>query len=249
MVHQRLVGRTVVITGAASGFGRASAQLCAAEGAFVVLLDKDESAVQAVARGIGEAAVAMACDVSLSESVERAFAGLGRVDGLINSAGIARRLPLADQDEDGWDDVIGVNLKGVYLCSREAIRRMPPTGGSIVHISSAVALIGFRNRPVYTATKGAIVALTRNMALDYGARGIRVNCICPGFARTGLTEGLFRDPERKATVEAMHPLGRMGEPEDVGKAALFLLSDDASWITGIAMPVDGGISAGHQHDI
>jgi NAD(P)-dependent dehydrogenase (short-subunit alcohol dehydrogenase family) len=245
---QRLEGRTIVITGAASGFGRASAEACAAEGARVVLLDRDAAGVQAVAQSIGAAATAHACDVSQAAEVEAAFSGLSAVDGLVNSAGIARRQPLADQDEAGWDAVLDVNLKGIYLCSREAIRRMDGKG-SIVHISSAVALIGFRNRPAYTASKGAIVALTRNMALDYAARQIRVNCICPGFARTGLTEPIFKDPERLARIDAMHPLGHMGEAEDIAKAVLFLLSDDARWITGIAMPVDGGISAGHQHDI
>lgn len=244
----KLEGRTIVITGAASGFGRATAKLCAAEGARVVLLDRDGAANDAVARSLGAAATAIACDVASTDSVMAAFAGIGQVDGLVNSAGIARRNPLADQDEAGWDAVIAVNLKGVYLCSREALRRMR-AGGSIVHISSAVALIGFRNRPAYTATKGALVALTRNMALDYAAQGIRVNCICPGFARTGLTEAIFQDPERRAKIEAMHPLGRMGEADEIGKAALFLLSEDASFITGVALPVDGGISAGHQHDI
>lgn len=245
----RLDGKTIVITGAASGFGRASAQLCVAEGAArVLLLDTDGAGLQGVASSIGDRATVMACDVSRTPDVERAFAGLDAVDGLVNSAGIARRVPLADQDEAGWDAVIGVNLKGIYLCSREAIRRMAGAG-SIVHISSAVALIGFRNRPAYTATKGAIVALTKNMALDYASRQIRVNCICPGFARTGLTEPIFQDPERLAKINAMHPLGHMGEAEDIAKAVVFLLSEDARWITGIAMPVDGGISAGHQHDI
>jgi NAD(P)-dependent dehydrogenase (short-subunit alcohol dehydrogenase family) len=188
------------------------------------------------------------CDVADGESVRAAFADLDLVDGLVNCAGVAQRFALADQEETGWDAVMDVNLKGSYLCAKEAIVRMKD-GGSIVHLSSAVALIGVRNRAVYTATKGALVALTRNMALDYAGRGIRVNCICPGFARTGLTAGIFADPARKEKIEAMHPMGRMGEPEDIAKAALFLLSDDASWITGVALPVDGGFSAGHREDV
>ena len=108
---------------------------------------------------------------------------------------------------------------------------------------------GTRNRAVYTATKGALVSLTRNMALDYAGRGIRVNSICPGFTRTPLTENLFSDPVRTAAFTALHPLGRMGEPEDVARAAVFLASDDAAWITGVALPVDGGYSAGHAADI
>jgi len=230
----RLKGQTIIITGAGSGIGKATAELCAKEGARTIGLDL---------KGTDRH-----CDVAKAESVREAFRDLDRVDGLVNSAGVAQRFPLADQEESGWDSVMDVNLKGSYLCAREAILRMTH-GGSIVHLSSAVALVGVRNRAAYTATKGAIVALTRNMALDYAARGIRVNCVCPGFARTGLTAAIFADPARKEKIEAMHPLGRMGEAEDIAKAILFLLSDDASWITGVALPVDGGFSAGHREDV
>ncbi len=226
----KLEGKVIVVTGAASGIGLASADLCAAEGAEVILLDRHN------------------CDVADADAVEAAFRGVERVDGLVTAAGIAVRHALADQDEAGWDAVMDVNLKGSYLCAKQAIPRMP-AGGSIVYISSAVALIGVRNRAAYTATKGALVALTRNMALDYASKGIRVNWICPGFAKPRLTRAILGDPERRTKIEAMHPLGRMGEAEDIAKAALFLLSDDASWITGIALPVDGGFSAGHQHDV
>ena len=231
---QHLAGKVIVITGAGSGIGKATAEICTLEGATVIGLD-----IKGADRY---------CDVADAESVHQAFDGLDVVDGLVNSAGVAQRFPLADQEETGWDAVMDVNLKGSYLCAREAISRMS-RGGSIVHLSSAVALIGVRNRAAYTATKGAIVALTRNMALDYAPRGIRVNCICPGFARTGLTAAIFADPVRKEKIEAMHPLGRMGEAEDIAKAVLFLLSEDSSWITGVALPVDGGFSAGHREDV
>ncbi|MBI4908424.1 MAG: SDR family oxidoreductase [Acidobacteria bacterium] len=226
----RFAGKTIVVTGGASGIGKACADMAGAEGASVVVLDRHN------------------CDVSDAASVQHALAPVQRIDGLVNAAGIAERFPLAEQDEAGWRSVIDVNLFGVYLTTKYALERMS-RGGSIVHISSAVALIGVRNRAVYTAAKGAIVALTRNMALDYAPKGIRVNCVCPGFARTGLTRGIFADLEKRTRIEAMHPLGRMGEPEDIARPVLFLLSDDASWITGIAMPVDGGFSAGHQQDV
>jgi NAD(P)-dependent dehydrogenase (short-subunit alcohol dehydrogenase family) len=230
----RLAGKTIVVTGAASGIGAATAALCRAEGATVIGLD------------LGGAD--RVCDVSDAVSVRAAFAGIASIDGLVNSAGIAQRHAAAEQDEQGWEAIFAVNVKGTFLCSREALPSMG-RGASIVHLSSVVALIGVRNRAAYSASKGAILSLTRNMALDYAPRGIRVNCLCPGFTRTGLTRGIFADPERRACIEAMHPLGRMGEPDDIARAALFLLSADAAWITGIALPVDGGFSAGQRDNI
>ncbi|MBL8175912.1 MAG: SDR family oxidoreductase [Bryobacterales bacterium] len=234
VLEMRLAGKTIVVTGAASGIGAATLALCREEGATAVGLDLGSTD--------------RVCDVSDEASVRRAFEGMERVDGLVNSAGIAVRQPAGAQDTAGWEAVFDVNVKGTFLCTREVLERMGP-GASIVHLSSAVALTGVRNRAAYSASKGAIVALTRNMALDYAPRGIRVNCVCPGFARTALTRGIFEDPQRKARIEAMHPLGRMGEPEDIAKAVLFLLSGDASWITGIALAVDGGFSAGHRDDV
>lgn len=230
----RLEGKTIVITGAASGIGLATYELCRSEGAQVIGLDLKGSDRN--------------CDVTDSASVQAALKGLEAIHGVVNSAGIARRFTVTDQDEAGWDAVMAANVKGSFLCCKEAIPRMG-SGGSIVFLSSGVALTGVRNRAAYSASKGAIIALTRNMALDYASRGIRVNCVCPGFVRTNLTKGIFADPERKTAIESMHPLGRMGEPDDIAKAILFLLSDDTIWITGIALPVDGGFAAGHQHDV
>lgn len=248
---KRLEGRSVLVTGAASGLGEAAAVMAAAEGAHVYCLDRSAGGLEQVVgriAGAGGSAQAIAADVTDSDAVAVAFSKIGKLDGLVNSAGIAQRFPLGEQDEAGWDAVMNVNVRGVFLCTKQALARMG-RGGSIVHIASGVGIIGTRNRAVYTASKGAIVALTRNMALDYAPQGIRVNCVCPGFARTGLTAGIFADPARKAKIEAMHPLGRMGEPEDIAKAILFLLSDDSSWITGVMLPVDGGLSCGHQNDV
>ena len=231
MDRMRLAGKTVLVTGAASGIGLACADRCEREGARVLRLDKDD------------------CDVGDEHQVARYFAGLDRLDVLINSAGVAVRHPVAEQDSTGWDDVFRINVRGLYLCSRAAVPLMRPHGGSILHMASVVGVIGVRNRAAYSASKGAIVALTRNMALDYAPEGIRVNCLCPGFTRTPLTRGLFSDPERLAALTALHPLGRLGEPEDIANAALFLVSGEAAWITGQAIAVDGGFTAGHAADV
>jgi NAD(P)-dependent dehydrogenase (short-subunit alcohol dehydrogenase family) len=122
-------------------------------------------------------------------------------------------------------------------------------GGSILHLASGVGVMGIRNRSAYSASKGAVVALTRNMALDYAADRIRVNCLCPGFVKTPLLDALLKDPERTARLTALHPLGRLGEPRDIANAAIFLLSDEAAWITGQAIAVDGGLTAGNMTDI
>jgi NAD(P)-dependent dehydrogenase (short-subunit alcohol dehydrogenase family) len=228
------------VTGGASGIGAATARLLAEEGAKVVILDRTSGG------GV------VSCDVSVEEQVraamERVAAEHGRIDILFNNAGVAVRKPVVEQDEEGWERCFEVNVKGLYLCSKHAIPRMPP-GSSIIHSSSVTGITGVRNRAAYSATKGAVVALTRNMALDYAERGIRVNCVCPGFVRTPLLDPLLRDAERTRKLESLHPLGRLGEPEDVAWAVLYLASDESRWVTGQALVVDGGFAAGHALDV
>ena len=234
----RLRDKTAFVTGAASGIGAAIAGRFAAEGAHVAGFDLAPS----------RCAQSFTGDVTDADAVAAAVEQTGKIDILCAVAGIAIRRPVDEMTEEEWDKVIAVNLRGVFLACKHALPQMP-RGASVIHMSSCVGLVGVRNRAAYTATKGALISLTRNMALDYAARGIRVNCICPGFTRTALTAGLFQDPAKEAKFTALHPLGRMGEPEDIANAALFLASDEASWITGIAMPVDGGFTAGHYADI
>jgi NAD(P)-dependent dehydrogenase (short-subunit alcohol dehydrogenase family) len=234
----RLREKTAFVTGAASGIGAAIARRFAEEGAHVIGFDLAPSGCAESYQG----------DVADSAAVAGAVKGAGRIDILCTVAGIAVRRPIDELAEEEWDRVVRVNLRGVYIACKHVLPKMP-RGGSVIHMSSGVGLVGVRNRAVYVATKGAVVSLTRNMALDYAARGIRVNCICPGFTRTPLTEKLFQDPEREAAFTALHPLGRLGEAEDIANAALFLASEEAAWITGVALPVDGGFAAGHYADI
>ena len=233
----RFSGKHVVVTGAASGLGLAIAQAAEAEGATITAIDRTASPF----------AASRICDISDEDQVRRALAGLGRVDAVVNSAGIARRAKVDETDMADYDAVMAVNVRGAFLVSKYALPLLRAYGGAVLHLSSGVATTGTRNRAAYSASKGAIVSLTRNMALDYAADKVRVNCLCPGFVNTPLLANL--PPERKANLVALHPLGRLGEAEDVAHMALFLISDQAAWITGQAIAVDGGVNIGHSEDI
>jgi meso-butanediol dehydrogenase/(S,S)-butanediol dehydrogenase/diacetyl reductase len=233
----RFSGRHIVVTGAASGLGLGIARAAEAEGAHVTALDRNPAPF----------ADAHACDVSDEAQVADALASLPRIDGLVNAAGIALRLSVTDTDMTDYDRLMAVNLRGLFLVSKLALPRMKAHGGAVLHFSSCVGVTGTRNRAAYSASKGGIIALTRNMALDYAADSIRVNCLCPGFVDTPLLAKM--PPERRARLASAHPLGRIGTVEDVAPMALFLLSDQAAWITGQAIGVDGGFTAGHMEDI
>ena len=243
----RLAGKTALITGASSGFGRAAVELFASEGARVAAFDlvEPDTATSAM--------LTVQCDVSDEERVEAAVAEaverLGPIDALFNNAGVAVRERVDRQDADGFDHVMRVNSRGAFLCAKHVVPHMRRPGGAIVNTSSVVGIVGVRNRAAYSMSKGAIIALTKNMALDYAAEGIRVNAVCPGFVETGLTASLFTDEDRRERLQAMHPMGRCPTAEDVARAVLFLCSDDAASITGQALAVDAGFSVGRPEDI
>jgi NAD(P)-dependent dehydrogenase (short-subunit alcohol dehydrogenase family) len=233
----RFTGKYVVVTGAASGLGLAIAQGAAAEGAIIIGLDRAASPFEH----------SRICDISDESQVRDALSGFPRIDAVVNSAGIARRAKVDETLMADFDAVMAVNVRGAFLVCKYALPAMRAHGGAILHLSSGVATTGTRNRAAYTASKGAVLSLTRNMALDYAADKIRVNCLCPGFVNTPLLATM--PPERRAKLAALHPLGRMGEPEDLVPMALLLISDQAQWITGQAIAVDGGFNAGHTDDV
>jgi NAD(P)-dependent dehydrogenase (short-subunit alcohol dehydrogenase family) len=233
----RFSGKHVVVTGAASGLGLAIANAAQAEGATITAIDRaaapfDNSRI---------------CDIADEDQVRRALTSLGRLDAVVNSAGIARRAKLDETEMADFDAVMNVNVRGAFLVSKYALPHLRAYGGAILHLSSGVATTGTRNRAAYSASKGAILSLTRNMALDYAGDKVRVNCLCPGFVNTPLLASM--PAERRAKLAALHPLGRLGEPEDIAPMALFLISDSASWITGQAIAVDGGFNVGHMDDV
>ncbi len=252
-------GRAGLVTGAGSGIGRAAALKFASEGAKVVIADVDmegSEATKAMIDQIGGEAICVRTDVSqageVEAMVEQTVAAYGRLDFAFNNAGIAGDIvPLIDYSEELWDRVIGINLKGVWLCMKYEIRQMLAQGqdngggGAIVNTASVMGLISSASNPVaYTASKHGVIGITKNAALGYAETGIRVNALCPGYIVTPLVEGILeRHPERKAQIVADHPVGRLGVPEEISEAAVWLCSDAASFVNGTAMTVDGGYVA------
>jgi len=241
-VSDRLKDRVILVTGADSGIGAACAARFTAEGATVAGIDLDEP--QKVDRG-------WIADVRDSAAVEAAVSDAagyyGRIDGLVNAAGVSGHGGVNDLEEEEWDRVVDINLKGTYLVSKHVSRVMLEQGsGSIVNLASIEGIVGFPSQAAYNASKGGVVLLTKNMAADFGRRGIRVNCLCPGLIETPMTV-VLEDPafgKLKERFVQHHLLGRAGQPEEVAAAALFLLSDDASFITAHALAVDGGFLGG-----
>ena len=242
----RLDGRRALVTGASRGIGLGCAVALAEAGAEVVLAARGGEALEAAAaalREAGLAAAAEALDVTDHEAVRAVVADRGPFAVLVNSAGMARHAPALGTDPADLDAVVAVNLRAAFLLAVEVARGMAP-GGSIVQISSQMGHVGGPDRAVYCATKHAVEGMTKAMAIEWGPRGIRVNTVCPTFVRTPLTEATFADPERRAWVEGMIPLGRVGRVEDVMGAVAYLASDAAALVTGSALMVDGGWTAG-----
>jgi len=251
-----LDGRCALITGGASGIGRATALLLAQQGAAVAVVDMNEAQGQAVAQAIiqnGGRAVFIRCDVSRAADCQRAVQEtveqLGGLNILFNNAGIIRRADVVGTTEAEWDRVMDVNVKSIFLFGKYAVPIMAQAGGGvIINTASGWGLKGGRNAVSYCASKGAVVNMTRAMALDHGAQNIRVNCVCPGDTDTPMLRQEAQqlgEPEAKFMAEAAErPLGRYGQPEEIAQAALFLASEASSFVTGAVLAVDGGGLAG-----
>jgi meso-butanediol dehydrogenase / (S,S)-butanediol dehydrogenase / diacetyl reductase len=248
----RLASKIAVITGAGSGIGHATAKLFADEGAIVVVADKNETDARKVASEIGERASAVVVDVSQAEQVRAMIEGTARtyhrLDILVNNAGYGITGSVVETSEEAWDALMAVNVKGVFLGCKYAIPVMAGQGGgAIVNTASITARVGIPNRAAYVASKGAVAALTRAMALDHVQDKIRVNCVAPGTIESPYFTQIFAastDPEGlRRSLEARQPMMRMGTPAEVAHAILFLASDEASFCTGTTLFADGGWSA------
>ncbi len=251
-VTVRLKDKVAIITGAASGIGKATAKLFAEHGAKVVVADIDKDGgsqtVTQIQNG-GNEAIFVETDVTLKVDTEKMVAQTvetyGKLDILFNNAGIAMRLPVAELPEEDWHRCLDVNLTGVFLCAKAAIPAMLKNGcGSIINMSSIYGVVGADVRAAYVASKGGVTNLTRGMALDYAENNIRVNCICPGFVETPLVAGVIKTPEEYQALADKHPMRRLGQPEEIAYGALYLASDESAFVTGIALPIDGGYTAG-----
>jgi 3-oxoacyl-[acyl-carrier protein] reductase len=249
-----LTGKKALVTGGSRGIGKGICLALAKQGAEVAVNYRsnqaEAEAVVSEIKAMGREAFAVQADVNLAESVAKMFAEIknrwGKLDILVNNAGIVKFANFEEVTEEDWDQILAVNLKGQFLCAKEAVKLMGP-GGRIINIASIASGgvgIGFRKIAHYVASKGGVVALTENLALELGPKGINVNAIAPGVIETDMTKGLLADEKSKAGLLARIPKGRVGKPEDIGAAAAFLASDEADYITGAVLYVDGGWLAG-----
>jgi NAD(P)-dependent dehydrogenase (short-subunit alcohol dehydrogenase family) len=256
----KLSEKTAIVTGAASGIGRAIAYAFSREGARVVAADINiEGGEETVAKMRDEKGKAFFIEADVSDAasvknlVEQTIAKYRKLDIMVNNAGIEIFKRLTDTEEEAWDRVMAVNLRGVFLGTKYAIPKMLENGGGvIVNMASVAGIMGAGGLCAYNASKGGVVLLTKNTAMDYGRQNIRANCICPGFIKTPMVEAMMSMPgatEVRDQLASLSPAGRFGTPEEVAACAVFLASDDASYINGHALVADGGMSAGWQIDV
>jgi len=246
-------GKVAIVTGAGGGVGRAISKRLVSEGCKVVLLGRDRARLQKAAEEVGDKKSAMTIMADITKeaevlsAMEQTISAFDKVDILVNNAGtIKDPVPFHETTEDDWDDLVETNLLGTFRMTKAAIPiMMKNKGGSIVNVSSVLGLRAIPSVPlsVYGATKAGIIMFTKSIAVEYGPNGVRCNCVCPSTIKSSIIEPYLQDENAKKTLESAFPLRRIGEPEDIAGAVAYLCSDDAKWITGTVMMIDGGVSA------
>ena len=248
----RLNIKIAIVTGAGSGIGRARAIALAREGAKVALVGRRKERLEETAHKIGDSALVLAADLSNPDEVicvvQQTVAHFGGINVLLNNAGVLHIGTAEQITPEQWDETFNVNVRGLWLLSRAVVPPMRKAGGgSIINMASVLGINGARNRAAYAASKGAVVLLTKCMAIDHGPENIRVNAICPSFVETDLTAAVISKAPDPASIRseriAVHPIGRLGQPEDIAGMAVYLASDESAWVTGSVFPVDGGYLA------
>jgi len=244
----KLTGKIALVTGGSRGIGLATAKILSENGATVAITAKDKDRLEKAVKEIPNA-IGIAADIrntnDVKNVVNKIIEKFGKLDILVNNAGIFPKIKLLHEiDEDEWNEVLDVNLTGQFRFTKEAIPHLKKTGGSIINISSDAGLKAYQgfNADAYTASKAALVLLTKCWALEYAEYKIRVNCICPGVVDTDMTKPFLKTQKDKEFMNSEHPIGRIGQPEEIAKAVLYFASDDASWTTGAILTVDGGES-------
>ena len=238
-------GKVAIITGGSRGIGKATAKLLVQEGASVAITARDETRLQASAKELN--VIGIAGDIRKNQDVEnvvkKTVEKFGRIDILVNNAGVFPQVkPLHEISEEEWNEVIDINLTGQFRFTKAVIPHMMKNGGCIINVSSDAGLKSFENfeADAYSASKAALILLTKAWAIEYAKKKIRVNCVCPGVVETDMTQPFLKTEADRAITASDHPIGRIGSPDDVARSILYLASEDSSWVTGAILPVDGG---------